>query len=240
MIAAAQAPGEVSARDLLRVLQAPLDMKDFQQPMTLKEALGLFYEKTADSGLLGRGVGLPALVNQQAFRDIAPEAGDIYETPVKFPPYPRRMPMAVALQIALSQVQSGEATFLIKRGALELVPVKRATLDILVKQRVLGNFEGKYLSSAIEELAEATGVSIQVDKRLLDKANVQVTGIFRNDVSLRDALIVLTESAGVKLVELPTALFVTTPEHAAALREELSRPKTMPPAKPQTSGTSDK
>jgi hypothetical protein len=214
-------------------------MKDFQNPMTLKEALGLFYEKTADAGLLGRGVGLPILVNQQAFKDLNPEAGDIYESPVKFPPYPKRMTLALALRIALSQVQSGEATFLIKRGAVELLPASEcATLDMLLKQKVLGNFEGKFLSTVLEELAEVSGVSIQVDKRLLDKANVQVTGIFRNDVSLRDALIVLTESAGVKIVELPTAIFVTTPEHAAALRAELSCPGSAPaekqPAKPSS------
>src|SRR5262245_48794544 len=81
--AAAQAPGELTSRDIVRVLQAPIDMKDFQNPMTLKEVLGLFYERTADAGLLGRGVGLPILVNQQAFKDVNPEAGDIYESPVK-------------------------------------------------------------------------------------------------------------------------------------------------------------
>lgn len=235
-LAAAQAPGELTARDILRALQAPIDMKDFQNPMTLKEVLGLFYEKTADAGLLGRGVGLPILVNQQAFKDANPEAGDIYESPVKFPPYPKRMTVALALRLALSQVQSGEATFLIKRGAVELLPAsERATLDMLLNQRVLGNFEGKFLSTAMEELAEFSGVSIQVDRRLLDKANVQVTGIFRNDVSLRDVLIVLTESAGVKMVKLPTAIFVTTPENAAALREELSRPRPKPAVKQQPS-----
>lgn len=234
-LAAAQAPGELTARDILRALQAPIDMKDFQNPMTLKEVLGLFYEKTADAGLLGRGVGLPVLINQQAFKEQSPEIGDILESPVKFPPYPKRMSLAVALQLALSQAQAADTTFLIKRGAIEILPAERATLDLLLQQKVLGNFEGKFLSTAMEELAEYSGVSIQVDRRLLDKANVQVTGMFRNDVSLRDVLIVLTESAGVKMVKLPTAIFVTTPENAAALREELSRPRPKPAVKQQPS-----
>jgi len=237
-LATAQAPGDLTARDILRVLESSLDMKDFQNPMTLKEVLGLLYEHTANSGLLGRkDSGLPVLVNQQAFKDLNPEAGDIYESPIKFPPYPKKMPVAMALQIALSQVQHpAEATYVIKRGAIELLPAERATMAKLIQQRVIGHFDGKFLSTAVEELAEQTGVSIHVDKRLLDKANVQVTGTFRNHVSLRDALIVLTESAGVKMVQLPTAIFVTTPENAAALREELARPKSAPaapqPAKP--------
>lgn len=239
VIAAAQAQGELTARDILRALQTPIDMNDFQNPMTLKETMGLFYEKVQNLGVLGRGVGLPVLIDQAGFKEVAPEAPDIYDTPVKFPVYPKKMTLATALQLALSQIPMAETTFLIKRGAVEIVPVKRATLDILLKQKVLGNFEGKFLSSALEELAETSGVSIQMDKRLLDKANVQVTGMFRNNVSLRDALLMLTESAGVKMLELPTAIFVTTPENAAALREELSRPRTKPVVK-QPSGPSCK
>ena len=235
-LAAGQAPGELTGRDILRALQTPIDMTDFQNPMTLKEAMGLFYEKVQNLGVLGRGIGLPILVDQAGFKEVAPEAPDVYETPIKFPVYPKKMNLATALQVALSQIPTAETTFLIKRGAVEIVPAQRASLDILLKHRVLGNFEGKFLSSALEELAELSGVSIQVDKRLLDKANVQVAGLFRNDVSLRDALIILTESAGVKMVELPTAIFITTPENAAALREELSRPRTMPAAKPSPAG----
>src|SRR5687768_16974377 len=78
--AAAQAPGELTARDILRALQMPLDMRDFQNPMTLEEALGLIHEHVADSGIFGRkDSGLPILINQLAFKDVNPEAGDIYE-----------------------------------------------------------------------------------------------------------------------------------------------------------------
>jgi hypothetical protein len=67
-------------------------------------------------------------------------------------------------------------------------------------------------------------VSVVIDGRARDKARTPLTAHFRNDVPLLEALRLVTESAGLKLVEFSDnagqarALFVTTPEHAQILR----------------------
>ena len=217
---------ELTSRDIIRVLQRPMDMKDFQNPMTLKETLGLLYEK-----MQTQGVELPFLIDQKAFTVGNAEVGDIYETPVKFPPYPKRMSLASMLEIALSRIPSGDATYVIRRGTITITPAKHAKMEVMLKQKVTGHFEGKYLSTVLDDLAELTGVSIQIDKRVLDKINVQVSATFRNDVSLHSALIVLADMGGVKLVELPSAVYITTADNAAILRDELAKTRSMPKAK---------
>lgn len=122
------------ANALSRMLQEVIDMKDFQNPgMTLKEALGLFYEKFA-----AKGKELPILVDSRAFLDESPDAGDIYESPVKFPPYPKTMAMATALQLALSQVQTGNATYLIRRSFIEITTNDKALKDRVIRVYPVG------------------------------------------------------------------------------------------------------
>jgi hypothetical protein len=76
------------------------------------------------------------------------------------------------------------------------------------------------LECALDELSEITGVSVVLDGRITENRQALVTACFRNDVPLLEGLRMLTESAGLKLVQLPggtgptEALFITTPEHA--------------------------
>jgi len=210
-------PAAAQARDLVRLLQQRLDMKEFQNPMRLKEALGLLQDKAAE-----KGYALPIMVNQAAFKEVSPDAVDIFETEVKYPPYPRTMSVATALNLALSQ-GSAEATFVVRNGFVEIVPAKHITPQVAFKQKLLAHFERKPLSEVIEELSDMSGISIQVDSRLTDTVKQPVSATFRNDVSLRDALVILTDMAGLKLVELPSAIYVTTASNAAVLQGELSK-----------------
>lgn len=214
---------ELTARDIIRALQTPLDMKDFQNPMTLKEALGLLHEKIEELGVLGKNVGLPIFIDQGAFQDDHPEAPDIYESQVKFPPYPKKMTVASALQHALGQVPTGNATYVVRRGTITILTVKHASIKVLLQQKVLANFEKKPLDEVLHELAEQTGVSIQLDSRAKEKQPLQVTALFRNDTSLRDALIIMADMAGLQVVELPSAVYVTSSVNAEALRKTVSK-----------------
>jgi hypothetical protein len=222
---AAQGEGELTRHDLQRVLQTRIDMKDFQNPMTLKEALGLLYEKVAASGMLGKGEGLPILLAQASFHEVDPKAPDIYESTVKFPPYPKTLTIATALRVALSQA-AVDATFVIRRGFIEVVPPKHAALEFMLKEKVLAEFHRKPLLEAIRELADRSGVSIQVDGRVAENPQQTVTASFHHDISVRDALFVLTDMAGLKIVELPTTLYVTSPANAVILRGELANERT--------------
>ncbi len=217
---AAAQNAELTSRDIIRVLNSPLDMREFRNPMTLNEALGLIYEHVATAGALGKKVGLPILVDQKGFKDVDPEAPDIYESQVKFPPYPKTMTVATALNHALSQVPTGEATYVIRRGMIVITSAKQNRIENSLKQTVLGDFVRKPLDEVIQELAEQTGVSIQLDSRAVkDKQNIQVTALFRNDTSLRDALVMLADMAGLQVVELSTGVYVTSPANAETLKK---------------------
>jgi hypothetical protein len=227
----AQAPPELTSRDIIRVLQTPIDMKDFQSGgMVFKDVLSLIYDTVAEQGLLGKkGIGLPILIDQQGFKDAAPEAPDLYEGQVRFPPYPKRMTLATALQYAIVQAIPVEATFVIRRGTVEITAAKSATLDKLLQQKILANYEQKRLDEVLHELAEQTGVSILLDSRAKDKHAMPVTAFFRNDISVRDVLTILANMADLQIVELTSAIYVTTPANAEVLRKAQPRQKPSQP-----------
>jgi hypothetical protein len=227
--ASAQDPPEPASRDLIRALQLQIDMKDFNGPgMPLKDALGIFYDIVADRGVLGaKGRGLPILVDLKGFKDVAPEAPDLFEGLVKFPPLPKTMTLATALQFALSQASPVEATFIVRRGVVEILPANLATLNHLLKQTVLANYEQERFEYVLDNLAKQTGVSIQLDPRVKDKQGMLVNALFRNDTSLRDVLTILANMADLQVVELTSAIYVTTPANAEVLRK--AQPRQKPP-----------
>ncbi len=115
-----------------KLLNEPIDMKDFQNAMTLKEFIGILYEKFA-----AMGKELPIVVHGAAFKeespDEFPEESSVYDnTQVKFPAFLKKMKLAIVLRLALSQVKTGNATYLIRRNFIEIT-----TSDRLVKDRVL-------------------------------------------------------------------------------------------------------
>src|SRR5262245_28281931 len=86
-------------------LQTPLSTEAFQEKMTLRDGLRLLSEELQRR----RGRELPIGVNQQAFKDENPEAGDIHETEVQLKPHPRLRSVAQILRGLLGQVQTGNA-----------------------------------------------------------------------------------------------------------------------------------
>jgi len=228
----AQDPPELTSRDIIRAMQMQVDMKDFQNPgMPFKDALGIMYDVVAERGVLGKkGLGLPILVDLKGFKDVAPEAPDLFEGLVKYPPNPKKMTLATALQYAIVQAIPVEATFVIRRGTVEITPAKCATLDKLLQQRILANYDQKRLDEVLHDLAEQTGVSIQLDSRAKEKQAMPVTASFRNDTSLRDVLTILANMADLQIVELATGVYVTTPANAEALRKAQPRQQPCQPS----------
>lgn len=193
-----------------------LDMKDFQQPMRLKDVLGLLYEKFAS-----QGKELPILVNTTAFSNENPNAKEeVYDTQVQFPPYPRKMTLATALRFALSNVETGNATYLIRKNHIEVTTLKQASLPVLLRQPVVGRFHKVLVSEIIEQLAEEGAVSINWDPKTNEQASRPVSATFRNDTSLEEAVRVLTEMVGLKVVRFQSGLYITPPENVAALEKE--------------------
>jgi tetratricopeptide (TPR) repeat protein len=122
--------GRKAAMHIYKLLQEPIETKDFTTPMTLKDALGLLYERFA-----AQGKELPILVDTAAFKEDAAEAPDPYEATVSLPPVPRKLSIATALRLMLSKIPTNNATYLIRRDFIEIT-----TNDRMIKDKVLRVF----------------------------------------------------------------------------------------------------
>jgi hypothetical protein len=210
--------GPLKIRELAAVLDEIMDMKDFQTPMTLKEALGLLQDKL--NAKYKEDDALPILVDVEAFKKDDPDAPDVYETQVKFPPFPRRMSVATALRLALSGVPTKNATYLLRRGVIEITTLDAASPRRLLRQRVTASFRQYPLHEVIESLSEMTGLNVVLDQRAKDKLKTPVSATFGNGITLEGALRLLTDMADLKLLITDEYVYVTTPANARILREE--------------------
>jgi RNA polymerase sigma factor (sigma-70 family) len=212
--------GSLAATDaLVRTLDEMIDTKDL-----LRSFWPLLDYLTDQMGQ--RGKELPFFVDVDAFSKEVREVLDGRLPPPNFKlqPLPARMSVRALLQMALNEFDGGAGTYLIRQQRVEITSKKAAALPNLLKQTFAASFDGTPLDAALDELSEITGVSVVIDGRARDKMGTPITARFRNDVPLLEALRLVTESAGLKLVELPAgpgptrALFVTTPEHALVLQ----------------------
>lgn len=214
------ANSKMAATDaLLRILDQEISTKDL--PGTFWSLLDYLTAKMHDAGK-----ELPFFVDVRVFsKDVRSVIdGELPPPRLKLQPLPPRMSVRAILQLAVNQFDGDEATFLIRQGRVEITTKKAAALANLLKQTVAAAFDRQPLEFVLDDLSELTGVSVVINGRAKDKVGTPVTARFRNDVPLLEALRLVTESAGLKLVQLPggpgptRALFVTTPEHAQILQ----------------------
>jgi hypothetical protein len=209
---------EPTTRDLFRWLDESLDMRDFQGAMSLKEVLKKFADRFA-----AKGKELPIYVDKDAFEHEAAEAPDIYETPVKFPLTPRRRKLGEALQFALSKIATGNGTFLVRRGLIEVTTTEQASPAVLLQSKVRPNFEKRPLAEALDELSDKTGATILLDPRLGEKARSLITANFRSDISLDIAVKVLAETAGLHAQVYEDSFLLITSSPREGKQEKRSR-----------------
>jgi hypothetical protein len=193
---------------LLRLLEEPVLLQDLKEGPSFASL-----EEWAKS----RGKDLPLFIDVRAFQEESSQAlfrGEL--PPPKLPGLPRRMRVGDLLQLLVAQLEE-ESTLLIRKNRVEITTKKAASRDNLLRQTFVASFDQHPLEFVLEDLAALTGVSVVVDGRSKEKIRTPVTARFHNDVPVRDALRMVTESAELKLVILPGGLFVTTPCHAAVL-----------------------
>jgi hypothetical protein len=196
---------KASANELVRLLAMfELETRDFVTPMTLKDALGLLFEKTA-----ARGRPVPILVNSAAFRKEGTHEDDPYETQVSLPPLPLRVTLGKALRLFLARMPNANATYLVKDGFVEVLPETAASPKMLLQQKVLALYRGRPVAEVLEELAERCGVTIVLDPNAGPQLRQPITATFRNDVSLRDSITMLARMAGLRAEFLSTGVFIT-------------------------------
>jgi hypothetical protein len=203
---------------IIMCLDAEIEMKDFAIPMKFKEVMGQFYEKAAAKGMI-----VPFLVDQAAFADKNPDAPDIYEVVMKFPTYVKTMSLAKVLDLALAQVPTKDAVYVIRKGIVIITTNEKATVQNLLKERVIGSFDQNPLVNAIYALSDQTGASIVIDPRATEKALTPISATFANDVTLESALMMLTDMADLKMVVVGQGIYVTTPENAAKLTKPANK-----------------
>ena len=194
-------------------LAQPMSAEPFAEPMTLREALELMgkqYRERHDRDF-------PVVVNQQAFKEENAEAGDIYESPVRLQGNPKIRTAAQILRELLKQVQTGNATFFLKQGAIEITTRDSIWPERLLNQTVDLKFTRQPLSFVLEEIYEQTGVHVVLDPRVGVKARASITITFTNDMALGTGLVLIAEMAQLKFIEIDNAIFMTTPAHARQL-----------------------
>jgi hypothetical protein len=193
-------------RDLLRWLEEPVEVKDYQVGMVLKEVLQKFTQTFA-----AKGKDLPLLVDVEAFKEANPDAPDVYDTQVKFPPLPRRMTFEKALRFALSKIPTNNATFLVRRGCIEVTTLERGAPARLLEERVTANFHKRPLADVLDDLSDMTGATIILDPHIGDAAHAPINARFRNSISLESAVKMLAKMAGLRaILDEEDNLFVTT------------------------------
>lgn len=138
LFSASQTFGEVKEKETVQIdpqgwkdaialwnaLDAKLDMREFKETMTLREALSLLYEQ-----LSSKDLEVPVLVDTEAFQEGLPKAKadfDVWETKISYKGVPRYIPAHHFLKLTLRQIPSGNATWLIRRNFVEITTVKRA------------------------------------------------------------------------------------------------------------------
>jgi len=210
------APTPLRLDDILRLLQDSLDTQELQSDLKLDQVLARL------SALCkARGKELVFVVDREAFVEENPDAPDMLETQVKFPPYPGRKRLGDALRFALSRVPTNNATFLVRRGAVEITTAERATLALLLSQKVTVRMQRVPLGEALHTLAEETGVSMVVDVRVAEKMRAIVTLNLANEQAW-NAMYALLNMGGVRAVAVGNFLYVTSPENAARLHREVA------------------
>jgi hypothetical protein len=214
--ASAQSRQPRQSDETIRLLAEVIDTKDFQQPMALREALGLLTEKFA-----ARGKEFPVLVDDAAFRQMDAQITDMQ---VQLPPYPRRMSVDQLLTTLLSG--HADATYFIRLGVVVITTQECASLGHLRKQSIHVVFDKRPLGEALGDLSDQTGVTITIDPRAGEQKKKDVSVAFRN-IALEDAVTILANMHDLEAVFLDSSIYITTTENALSLRDNHKRRSTV-------------
>src|SRR5205807_29373 len=105
--------GRMEAQSLYKLLEENIEVPEAFKagPIPLKIVL-----KYLTDSMNARGKDFEIAIDKQAFKDAAAGAGDILDENIEFPTFMRKMPLAVALRLTLSQITTADATYMIRRN----------------------------------------------------------------------------------------------------------------------------
>jgi RNA polymerase sigma factor (sigma-70 family) len=201
--------------------------------------------------ILSQVFEVPIHVDYNAFQTVAALTDDqLDQMQVRLPPLRKneKVTPGRALRNLLRQIGTadgggaqGTATFVVKDGAVVIVPSQRVVPDDAeiypngtpvsraLREPVTVSVEDRPLRQALRELADASGANIVVDMRLKEKLETPVTAILQH-VPLETAVRLLADMAEVRAVAVDNVLYVTTQDNAGKFeREQYNRVNGMYP-----------
>lgn len=213
--ASAQSKTVRETRTLLQLLGMSIPTAKYVTPTSFKDVMQPLDEYTTD-----RGHRLSIVINHRAFQARGDDANafDFDSVQVSLPNPPRELPLRLALRHMLDQFPT-PATFVMRQGIVEIVPLPLGMGGTPLRQPVLALFEGQPLRDALEELSSQTGATINLDGREEEKGKNVVTAIFRGNVTLHEAATILANMAGLRVVVLENSLYVTSAANAEQLKK---------------------
>lgn len=206
---------------ILKLLDKTLDTKLFESiaGLSLKDFINQVYYKFEKQGL-----DLPILIDFEAFKQENPEVykepGDLYDIKVTIPQVPKRLTLRRILELGLGNIPTNNATWIVRKGTLEITTQTRAAPCFLISLPVAAVFNNRRLGDALQELSGSTGLPILASSRVANPLDTPISATFANSTPLKAAVGALAEMADLKVVELPGALFITTADDAEAMRKE--------------------
>jgi len=203
-------PAPTETTELIRTLQERIESKNLIDPIPLNQAMQFLHEQLA-----AKGKELPILINTAAFR--MEGMPDVANTEVALSAIPKQHTVQAILDQTHARV---EATYLLRQGRIEIVPISHATIEHLLTQPILARYEQRPLQEVLQDLADLTGATIVLDARGGESAKEPITATLRNSATLEDALRMSVEAAGLKFVVLRSSIYVTTPANARAIQQE--------------------
>ena len=201
---------ERARRDkLVRInLDKPVVLEKGLEKMTFGEAKAFFENR----------FGITILVNDKAFKARDAGAERILEAEVKLEKL-AGIPLRSVLPMLLDQF---DGAYLIHPDYIEVTTPEATQPETWVTgnrscvPRAHADFKGISLEQALSELALETGISIILDQRAIDANTLHVTARF-DGVGVDTAVEILANMAGLKVVALDRALYVTDDENANML-----------------------
>jgi hypothetical protein len=144
---------------------------------------------------------LDVVIDQASFnKATAGDTFDLLEVDVTFPPFLPTATVQECLEIALRQVPTDNATFLIRNGRIDILTSDESNINVLLDKGIAIQFREFPLKLAIEELAEHTGLTVMIDPRCGAELNKSVNVRAQNDISPRGILTSWADMFELKLV----------------------------------------
>lgn len=202
-------PRKSASAETLKKLSQPWDV-NFEAPTTFRDMLETWEKR-----------GMPrVIVYQQAFKFENPDAPDIFETQIVLPRV-QGLPAGRVFRMALDQIPTCDATYLVQGGHLLVTTISNNTPRARFVQ---ASFANRPLDEALEELSELTGVAIAIDPRVGGKGRTPITARFPSETNLAQIVRVLADMADLRAVVVDTMIYVTSRDNDVSFPEEAPGP----------------